>query len=362
MKIATLTFHNALNYGAVLQACALQRSIALRYPQNQVGVLDYRNRNIEKKNKPISFTRRSIKGIVLSMLTSPKRYRKLKCFQSFINRNIDLIPFSTDDDRSQALKSIDKYIVGSDQIWNFDLSGWDKTYLLDFVDDDSKKYAYAPSIGKTVLTDKEKDALRAIDSFAGISAREETAAKLIEDITHKKPIIVPDPVFLLDKEQWRRIEKKPDGIPEKYILIYRFSVKADDGNRMMQFAQKYAEKYGCKILLLQDTLKKYSGVCMKQFVSPDEFVWLIDNAQCVVTNSFHGTAFSVLFGKQFFSEANVVRGTRIKEILSLYGLEDHLLTDNKEVSQLNTDWDEVYKNLDRYRDDAFEYIDLIISD
>lgn len=98
MKMVTLTFHNALNYGTVLQAYALQRSIAFRYPQNQVGVLDYRNPNIEK-SKLINVTRSSLKGIVSMLITSQKRYKKLKCFQ-----------LSTDDDKSQVQKSVDKYI------------------------------------------------------------------------------------------------------------------------------------------------------------------------------------------------------------------------------------------------------------
>lgn len=363
MNIATITFHRAANYGAVLQAYALQQAIKSRYPNSEVGVLDYCNEVIEKRYRPFYLKgKKGLKSLVRAFATTPMRYKKRKLFQNFVNNKLNLIPFSTDEDRVRVLSSVDRYVVGSDQIWNFDLSGWDKTYLLDFVDDNSKKYAYAPSIGKTKLNEKEKNALKVLNTFAGISAREETAAQLICDITHKKPVIVPDPVFLLDKEDWNKIEKKPINVPQKYVLIYRFIVNADDGNRIMQFAKKYAEKYNCEILMLQDTLKKYNGVHVIKCVAPDEFVWLIEHAQCVVTNSFHGTAFSVLFEKQFFSEANVVRGTRIKEILSLYGLEEHLLTENKEISEISTDWDKVYKKIAQYRKNAFEYIDSIVSE
>lgn len=364
MKIATVTFHRAANYGAVLQAYALQQAIKLRNPDCEVGVLDHCNEVIEKRYKPFYLKgKKGAKSLVRAFATVPMRYKKRKAFRTFVNGRLNLIPFSSDEEKKQALESVDRFVAGSDQIWNFDLSGWDKTYLLDFVDDNSKKYAYAPSIGKTQLNEKEKSTLKSLNTFAGISAREESAAQLIFDVTQKKPEIVPDPVFLLDKEDWRKIEKKPaDDIPQKYVLIYRFIVKADDGNRIMQFAKQYAEKYGCKIVMLQDTLKKFNGVNVIKSVAPDEFVWLIDHAQCVVTNSFHGTAFSVLFGKQFFSEANVVRGTRIKEILLLYGLEDHLLTENKKASELDTDWDKVNAKVSQYRAGAFEYIDSIISD
>jgi len=364
MKIATLTFHRAVNYGAVLQAVALCQALKNRFPDCESGILDYHNEKIEKKFRPFFVKKKknpigTVKSVIHAFMAYPVRSKKKKKFEEFLENNASLIPFTTDEEKNAALREIDRYIVGSDQVWNFDLSGNDETYLLGFIAEKEKKGAYAPSIGKTELTESEYSKLQAVKDFGYLSAREETASDIIENITGSKPALVPDPVFLLSKEEWRAKEEKYKGIPEKYVLIYKF---ADNDKKMTQFAYDYAKKNNCEIVIVQSSLKNADGAKVVRDASPGEFLWLIDNAQCVVTNSFHGTAFSILFEKEFYSEANVARGTRIKEVLRLYGLEGQLMLDGVKAGRaVSESRDKVSEHISFYRTNAFEYLDRIVG-
>lgn len=355
MKIATLTFHNAINYGAILQAIALPQAIQKRYPQNEVGILDYRNPKIEEKFKPFyikktkSMTKKG-KALIHAFLVYGMRSKKKKSFAKFLNDNVQLFPYTTKDE-------IDKYIVGSDQIWNFDLSDNDETYLLKFISDRNKKHAYAPSIGKTELSAEEKEKLQAIKNFATLSAREETAVKLIQEIDGRTPTLVPDPVFLLTADEWREKEERYPNIPDKYVLVYKFS---DNDKPLTDFACQYARSHQLPLVIVQNSLKKYKDAVIINDASPNQFLWLIDNAQLIVTNSFHGTAFSIVFEKEFYSETHVSRSTRITEILNLYKLSSHIMKDGKPSDNISAPREEVRKIIEQYRQKAFQYLDNII--
>ncbi len=362
MKIATLTFHNAVNYGAVLQAVALPQAIQQRYPDAEVGILDYRNEKIEKKFRPFYCKKtkgfsKKIKSLIHAVMAYSVRSQKKAHFVRFLKDNVTLFPYTTENEKSDAKSTIDKYIVGSDQIWNFDLSGNDETYLLKFVSERKKKGTYAPSIGKTELTAEETAKLQAIKGFGYLSAREETAVRLIEAIDGRTPVLVPDPVFLLTAEDWRKKEEKYPSVPEDYVLVYKFS---DNEKPLTEFAYRYAKEHHKPLVIVQSSLKNYKDAMIIRNASPNQFLWLIDHAHLVVTNSFHGTAFSVLFEKNFYSEANVSRGTRITEILHLYRLSSHIMLDGVPSKEVSAPWDEVRADIERYRQTAFDYLDNVL--
>ena len=298
MKIGIITFQRAYNYGAVLQAYALCKTL------NELGytceVIDYHNARFENDYRKITVLKsKSLREFVSALVHGKTRNAKRKAFIDFVESEVGISrkEYFTDNIK-EANSEYEVFITGSDQVWNFDLSGNDETYLLKFIPEKDKKGAYAPSIGKTELTESEYSKLQAIKDFGYLSARENTASDIIENITGNKPVLVPDPVFLLSKEEWREKEEKYKGIPEKYVLIYKF---ADNDKKMTQFAYDYAKRNNCEIVIVQSSLKNADGAKVVRDASPGEFLWLIDNAQCVVTNSFHGTAFSILFGKEFYS-------------------------------------------------------------
>ena len=248
--------------------------------------------------------------------------------------------------------------MGSDQVWNFELSGNDGTFFLDFVDDASKKCAYAPSIGKVELNQAEQEAFFALKDFKYLSVREKSAADMIESILGKRPIELIDPVFLLSKEDWKSVEKEYKGLTDKYVLVYHFST---NDREMIDFAYEYAKKNDCKLVFVQNSLKKYKNAKVIKDASPEEFLWLIDNAQCVITNSFHGTAFSIIFEKEFYSAINIVRSTRIKELLKLCGLENRIINSDTSMKKNNISWLEVNHIIDENRKKAYEFLDEIVQ-
>ena len=327
MKTAILTFQDAANYGAVLQAYALQRTLGEAFSPDEAGVLNYHCKLIEKKHKPSYVSKKDnpIKGY-LKML----RYYRLKStrrqrFDGFKDKYLNLIPYDTGEEKERFLKDFDAIVVGSDQVWNTDLTGNDGTYFLsDFPS--VKRFSYAASIGKTEINDAERLRYRELAALDAISVREESAKKILNGIIPNEIATVPDPVLLLDKEQWRGIEKQYGDLkPGSYVLLYHFNT----GASLVRFAQQKAKEHGCRLVCIQSVDKKIPGAQVICDASPDEFVWLFDNAACVVTNSFHGTMFSVIFEKEFYSETKMNRSTRVVELLKKYKMADSILEDGK---------------------------------
>ena len=364
MKIATLTFHNAVNYGAVLQAVALPQAIQKRFPKAEVGILDYRNPKIEDKFRPFYCKKTKslsgkLKAFIHACMAYSVRSQKKKHFVRFLQENVTLFPYTTEEEKAYAHSTTDKYVVGSDQIWNFDLSGGDETYLLKFISEKNKKIAYAPSIGKTELSAEETAKLQPIKEFGSLSAREETAIKLIRQIDGRTPDLVPDPVFLLTAEDWRKKEESYPDIAKGYVLIYKFS---DNEKPLTEFAYRYAKENHKQPVIVQSSLKDYKDALIIRNASPSQFLWLIDNADLVVTNSFHGTAFSILFEKEFYAETHIARGTRITEILHLYHLNSHIMTDGNISTEQSAEWQEVRAEIEHYRQKAFAYLDKVLQE
>ena len=195
MKIATLTFHRAINYGASLQTFALYDYLRKNRKDDSVGVLDYLSPLFKKRySRKIDF--RNPKKAVYLILTHRSGKKKELKFRRFLEDNINLIPFD-------EAGTVDKCFVGSDQVWNGEIVGYDNNFLLDFLSDE-KKLSYAASIGVTELSDKEKQWLKRTESFYDISVRESSAAELIKSVTGRECTVVPDPVFLLSKNEWQR--------------------------------------------------------------------------------------------------------------------------------------------------------------
>ena len=327
MKTAILTFQDAANYGAILQAYALQTTLQNTFAPDEAGVLNYHCPVIFKKHSPSYVSRQGnpIKGF-LKMLRfyRVKSVRKQR-FDAFKKQYLNLIPYGTQDEKAAFKKKYDAVVVGSDQVWNTDLTDNDGTYFLsEFAP--MKRFSYAASIGKTEINDAERRRYRELASLDAISVREASAKRILSEIIPNKVDTVPDPVLLLDQAQWRQIEASYGDLkPGSYVLLYQFKT----GASLVRFAQQKAAEYGLKLVCIQNVDKAIPGAQVICDASPAEFVWLFDNAACVVTNSFHGTMFSVIFEKEFYSETKMSRSTRIVELLQKYQMNDSVLENGK---------------------------------
>lgn len=229
------------------------------------------------------------------------------------------------EDLCAAEAEYDGFVTGSDQIWNPDIfaevkQGQDYAYMLDFVKNKQKKHSYAASMGVSVLSEEKKAEFRKwLSDFSVLTVREHRAAVLLQELLEREIPSVCDPVLLLTPEDWVQIEKAACLRDMNYILVY----SVGGGKELLPYAEELAAREGCAVYVIQppvvatvtdDREKMLTGV------GPAQFVWLIRHARAVVTTSFHGTAFSLLFRKpvHLVREPAAKKGNRNSRFDSLF--------------------------------------------
>jgi len=317
MKIGILTFHNADNYGAVLQCYALQEFLRNINPNDEVSVIDYKNKVVEKSYRPIQI-RRSILANFTQFINLPRVLKKHKNFSRFREKYLNILksPFS----------DYDIIYYGSDQIWNTSLTDNDMVYFGKGYF--GKKIAYAVSDGgELLLTDEVKKNLQ---SFELISCRERNLMDKISKLNLKVPLkTISDPVFLLKKDDWSSIAEKPKEIG--YILAYKVANRPDFDYQVELLGKKLGKQV-IQIVYSKSTKKLfYKKQKIVEGISPNLFIGYIANADFVITTSFHCVAFSILFGKEFCVLQFDKRNERIIELLNNNVLSDRYI---KDVSDL----------------------------
>ena len=367
--IKIITLHCPLNYGAALQAYALKTY--LRAIGQDAELIDYRPDYIVDKQKYTYVGKKSIAKNVIAKCAYifakfPSRYKIKHNFSIFMKKELckgDNIYHSIEDlrrDTSQA----DVFFTGSDQIWNTQMeNGWDDAFFLSFVSK-GKKCSYAASMAKSsVLTSEEKQRFRhMLEGFDKISVREENAKKILQPLVTQEIRWVLDPVFLLSEQQWTmmadKTEEKVKG--QKYILIYPMG----DGLNVISTAQKLSKETGLPIYSISKTIRS-QGVS-RQFngYTPYEFLHLIQNAQYVVTNSFHGTSFSIIFKKNFWACSIGNTSSRITSLLQSLDLSHRFLLDGEEKDSFTEtiDYGKTYKKLEERLLYSKSYIDSCINE
>ena len=350
-KIGILTFHRASNYGAVLQTFALQT--ALKKLGADVSVIDYRCDTVEKAHTPGRFLRaKGVKGI----FRFPGKLRKYMVFSAFRKRRLHLTKKADGKNVSDIASSFDALVAGSDQLWSKDFSGADKTYFMPF-SDSIRKYTYAVSVGdKEVATELKENLERYADSIRCISLREERGKQKIEEICHKECRVDLDPTLLLPKNEWLKVAKRPK-TKKPYILIYTVA----DPISLIDKAKKMAEEKGWDIFYLNSSFTGRCGVKKVRYSTPEEFVGWFASAACVFTNSFHGTAFSIITERDFYVEGKSKRGSnqRSADLLEAIGLSGRMIYDDK-LDKDRIDWEKINEAIMEKRRISLEYIKGII--
>ncbi len=296
MKICIITCQNAVNHGARLQCYAL--SHWLQKQGHEVEVIDYRP-SCSLDAKPWFWPGLSIKKWVKLFLYYPARKRNIerrKYFDAFSHKYIPLTKqeYNNIGDLRRNPPTADLFIAGSDQIWNTTLSnGSDPAYYLDFGSSDIRRESFAASFGTEELKHGTEEFVKTnLMRFDKITVREQSALNILKFLGFEGTV-QEDPVFLLSATEWDEIA---DGIGsgEKYLLVYDFYVSED-----IKFeAQKIAYSKNLKIYNISHKEFSYAD---KNFIyaGPETFVSLIKNATYVISNSFHGTAFAMIYGVPF---------------------------------------------------------------
>lgn len=321
MKIGILTFHRAHNYGAVLQAYAL-----VTYLINcglEAEIVDYRPEAIEGAHGTIPWgriKRMSVKGKIKFLIKILPfiflRYKRAKVFEKFI----DALPTSskTYTSKDTEISNYDYLVSGSDQVWNpYITRGFDPFYTGQ-IKIDAKFISYAASAEITPKQNAIEEYKSILNNFERISVRESIFQKQLSSLTDKKIEQVLDPIFLLTPEQWKDFSVKPFN-DEPYILVYQ--VKRDAN--VLRYAHELAAAHHCCVKEITAEAEFFPNSERYVSLSPQEFVGAFVYAKMVVTTSFHGTAFSVMFNKPF---ATMMFGTpgdyRALDLMNTLGIEN----------------------------------------
>ncbi len=304
-KAGIITFHNADNLGAVLQAYALERTLVDACGVD-AEIIDYRCEIIENgkfPQKPHSL-KATMKWPLMFLYYGIKR----RSFEKFRRRYLKLSQPYFKNTVAESADRYDLFITGSDQVWNMECSGDDTSYFLDFVPKDKAKCSYAVSLGSYKFKKSEKEQCKAmISEMKHVSVRERSTVGELEKIGIYGAEVLPDPVFLMEPELWHEIMPKKL-YHGKYVFVYLI---LEDVN-VLKSAKAYAQLHGCKII----NNKKSMEFILHN--SPAEFLWWIYNAECVFTNSFHATAFSLIFDRPLAADIQLKNGAtnnRVNELL-----------------------------------------------
>lgn len=356
MRIGIITYHRALNYGAALQAFSLTEH--LKSKGYNAEVIDYRCPRIESDYyKLIPSKAKSFRAIISSVMKYPKKRKRAALFRKFENKQCYLS--STSYDKNSISKSnaeYDVFISGSDQVWNNYGSDSDFNYFLEFVDDSKKKIAYSASFGyKKVPEFLVEDYKRLLNRFDAISVREKSGAIIVKNLIDKNAYVTCDPVLLLDEDTWNRKIDINIEMKEPYLLCYFLAFN----NAALDYATTYASKTGLKVVAINNIQKDFPGVKMLKFVSPERFVSLFANASAVITDSFHGTVFSLTFHKPFNTFVSEKSGvsSRIESLLDRLGLMSHIVSDFEKSDWTTIDYKTVNESIKAYRNSSISFLE-----
>ncbi len=343
IKTATLTFHYVENYGAVAQAYALHKKlIDLGYDND---IINYRSSNL---TNPISLKSLKHKGIIRYLLgiiywiVRLFRRPKFNSFRSQMN-----ITKKYTKAELEKLK-YDAFIVGSDQVWNHEITRMDDAYFLTFVKDKEKRKSYAASFGFTEFPKGlEREYKKYLESFDSINVREFSSVPLVRSLTNIEPNHTVDPTFLLTKEEWKLVLKKPK-YQKKYIFIYQITTS----NKLVNYARQAKKELDLSSTSVPFPLGGFMLSGIDIFAGPKEWLGYILESEIVITDSFHGVALSIILNKPF---KVVITGVpaRIVDLLEQLNLEQHIVTDaDNSLEDLSYDWDVVNEKVNKIRDHA----------
>lgn len=361
-RVGIVTWHYNPNYGSLLQAYALQEVIRK---------LGYQPEFVNYRPDMNTFSKRVIRQLkdVFIWLVKPEMHTGRKKKKRFIREKLHVGQkcYSYNALTSQANDVYDIGICGSDQIWSNNAGTVNPLYYLAFLEE-HKRISYAPSIGYDEIPNELSAEFRKyINRIRFLSVREERGAEIIRSETGRDAKVVLDPSLLMRKEEWlREIERKPPVSPKhKFILIYFLG----NNEEHLEYAKRFSKHTGYEIVALGTKSGNFEGLKTLSG-DPFDFVELIHSAEYVLTDSFHGVAFSINLGKQFAAFKRFVdddpisQNSRIYNILKKTGLEERLITTDTPITFLeNTkiDYSKVSPLLEAERKSSLDFLSTALE-
>lgn len=372
MKVALAINYDYHDYGGMLQAFATQRFLEKQGIESDsinfdnvkgdisrrkwkyflsnimdISIVKEKSRLIEKKIRQKTNAR-----LKAQMAERDNAFDKFCTSHFKVSRPFD----SWDDMAESSQKEYDAVIVGSDQLW-LPSNVMADYYTLNWVPEKVKKIAYATSFGIGNIPQKYKEMYRQyLTRIDYLSARETSGQEIISELTDRSVPLVNDPALLLDANGWDEVIKDKPIINDKYIFCYFMG----DNPEQREFVKRLAKEKGLKIVALLhldqfiETDEHYADYTPWD-ISPADFVNLVKYAEYVCTDSFHGTVFSIIYSRNFFTfkrfnkKASLSTNTRITSLLTRIGLMDRLVENlDKRPDNIN-DWRKIQECVSEFR-------------
>lgn len=368
-NVAIVNRSNFKNYGSVLQCYALCQAVDLLGMNSElVWVKGNLSKNYDfRLNKVISsvfklathpYLLRSTAKNVGDMNARVIGEETVKLFDEFTSEYIKQKYYTQSQLKKAARTKYKKVICGSDQIWCSTTLYVDPLMYLRFAPT-SKRIAYAPSIGRDYIPKyNARQMRRYISQIPFLSVREKKGQELIFSLTGKEAKLVCDPTFLLTKEHYRKMQKKVENV-ENTLVCYFLDTPSEKTQKKIS---QYAAKLGLSIVCLGchlDFVEKECNVIYPE-CGPREFLYIIDNAYKIFTDSYHGMLFSITFEKQFLSIERAYceydQSSRQKTVLDLFGISNLYITEEDEISDIQIDYASVADKKEKFVEFSYDFL------
>lgn len=366
MKVEIITLHRITNFGSMLQTYATQ--IAIEKLGHEAEVLEFVPEGISFKrgcwprnNVPV--WKKLIKLpplFVVNLIEYHEVNRFLRKYIHLSSRRYRCYRDIIDD-----IPVADAFLSGSDQVWNTQNNNPPedlKAYYLGFVPKGKKRIAYAGSFGKNTFTPEEETIIKEyIAKYDHISVREDDGLKILHSFGFDNGVHVVDPTLLLRGEDWRKFASVKKAPKPGYVFVYNLN----RNGLIKKIAQAIAKKKGLRIINFADSYDFILGAKNRLHNTAEDFVNHIANADYVVTDSFHGTAFSLNLNRQVIVVRAPRYNSRIESILRVAGLLDSRLVGNIEeglkAASSAIDYNEVNPRIDAERKNSYDYLKNSLS-
>lgn len=362
-RVYIITRHAIANYGSILQAYATQKIFEnLGY---ETKIIDYIPEEEKTKNlcntyiKNSKFWNKNFITRLLYKVVQKKNVENMnKRFSTYRSELLKLTEqqYSNNDELRKKLPLADIYCTGSDQVWGkIGSKEYDETYFLDFAPNGKKCISYAASFGKSKINDDViKKLPTLLSKYDSLLVRENTAVNIIRKFGFKNVKEVLDPTLVLDKDSWEKMIE-PVKESKKYIFVYQLH----HNKFFNKYARYVSKETGLGLIRVNPSIYfKFKPGKFRYKVNPGQFLDYIKNAEYVLTDSFHGTVFSILFNKKFVDILPNVTSTRITSLLDLLHLNDRIIYDKLDCEKLlkKIDYPEVNNILEKEKEKSLNQL------
>ena len=342
-KIGIITMHKVLNCGSALQAYALQKTIQkLGYDCEMIDYL-YPNSyhlSFSQKGRTMVNSVKRVLSFLFNILLGIEKKKTRKLFAAFYQKYFVLSkPYLTKEAIQENPPLYDLFLTGSDQVWNPRFIKGDTTFMLSFVPENSRCISYASSIATSNIPQEFRNCYaNELKKYYYISVREESGKKVIKDLTGKEAYVVCDPTILLTAKEWSNVANNSKfEINKPYILVYVLNYSFDPYPEIENTIRVVQDRLNLPVVILngrkKDLLRKKT-IFIKE-AGPCEFVNLFKNAAYVITTSFHGTVFSLIFDKPLAVMIDDRKNdSRIFDLLQKCNKEQYVITKNNPTQVL----------------------------